>query len=111
MNTDAYHLDETKNKISNCKISTIKNEVLKNKIRKIDLLKMDIEGGEYKIFLDKQSLRYILKKVHYIFMEYHNINKKHNYKVIKKVLDKNFIIIQERINTFTLENPNWGKFK
>ncbi len=111
MNTDAYHLETVTGKKPNCTISTIKREMQKNKVKKIDLLKIDIEGGEYKIFLHRESLEYILKNVHYIFMEYHNLDKKYNYSLIKKLIDKNFAVIQERTNTFTLENPNWKKYK
>lgn len=107
LTTDGYYLDRLIDKITNCKISTLSGALNKYKLNKIDLLKMDIEGGEYKIFLHKDSLNYIQKNVHYIFMEYHNIDKKNNSSLIKKIIKQKFSIIRETKNTFTLENLNW----
>jgi len=108
MNNDAYYLDNSKKKTPNCKISTLSAIARSNKIKKIDLLKMDIEGGEYKIFQDKKSLDYIRNNVHYIFMEYHNIDKIRNYSKIKKTIEKNFNVLNERTNILSLENLQWS---
>jgi FkbM family methyltransferase len=107
MNNDAYHLDNSNKKIANCSVSTLTTIASSNKIKKVDLLKMDIEGGEYKIFQDKKSFDFIKNNVHYIFMEYHNIDKARNYSKIKKLIEINFNILQERTNVLTLENLRW----
>jgi len=106
MNTDAYYLDQSE-KNFNCQVSTLPKELKKKKVKKIDLLKMDIEGGEYKIFLHKQSFDYIQKTVHYIFMEYHDIDAYYNYSLIKKKLERNFRVLNKHANIITLENLNW----
>lgn len=108
MNTDAYYLDQSGKKF-NCIVSTLPKELKMKKVKKIDLLKIDIEGAEYNILLHKDSFNYILKNVHYIFMEYHNINKYKNYSLIKKKFRKNFKIINERRNILTLENTDFKK--
>lgn len=107
MNTDAYYLDLSKKKNTNCVVNTLPQALRPYKIKKIDLLKMDIEGGEYKIFLNKQSFDYIQKTVHYIFMEYHDIDAHYNYFLIKKKLEKKFRVINKRTNIITLVNLNW----
>lgn len=107
MNTDAYHLDLSKGKTLNCSVSTLRKELSTHKVQKIDLLKIDIEGGEYKIFLDKSSLDYIRKSVHYIFIEYHDIDSQYNYSRIKKIIEENFRILHRRANILTLENLFW----
>lgn len=107
MNTDAYHLDLSKKKSTNCEISTLPVVLKKQKLNKVDLLKMDIEGAEYNIFQHKQSLDYILENVHFIFMEYHDINKRLNYELIQEIIEKNFRIIKKRSNILTLENMQW----
>lgn len=106
MNTDAYFLDD-KRKDSNCLVSTLPSMVRENNVKRIDLLKIDIEGGEYKIFLHKDSFDFIKKNVHYIFMEYHNINKRFNYSLIEKIIRKDFLILSLKKNVLTLENLNW----
>lgn len=106
LNTDAYHLEfSKKSKLEkNCDVSTIIAEVKKERIKKIDILKMDIEGGEYSIFLHKPSLMYIKKNVHFIFIEVHNINKNLNYSKIEKIIEDNFKIIGKKKSVLTLEN-------
>lgn len=106
LNTDAYYLG-TSRKIKNCEVSTLENALKDYKLQRIDLLKMDIEGGEYKIFSHKPSLDYIKKSVHYIFMEYHNINNHLNYSLIEETIKKNFYILNKRGNILTLENITW----
>jgi FkbM family methyltransferase len=106
LNPDAYFLDNSK-KTFNCRVGTLPEEMRIRKIQKIDILKMDIEGGEYKIFSDKKSLDYILKNVHYFFMEYHNIDNFYNYSLIQKTIEKNFRIIDKHGVTLSLENLNW----
>lgn len=107
MNTDAYYLDPSIKKISNCTMDTLFGALKKHKVKKIDLLKIDIEGGEYRIFLHKESYNYVKKNVHYIFMEYHYINSKYNYKLIEKMIKQDFRVVKERKNILTLENLNW----
>lgn len=109
LNTDAYHLEfSKKNRIEkNCDVTTIINAAKKAKINKIDVLKMDIEGGEYSIFLHKPSLKYIKKNIHYMFIEIHNINKTLNYSKIENIIDENFKIISKKKSVLTLENLNW----
>jgi FkbM family methyltransferase len=109
MNTDAYHLGLSKKKNTNCVVNTLSQALRAYKIKKIDLLKMDIEGGEYKIFLHKQSFDYIQKTVHYIFMEYHDIDDHYNYFLIKRKLEEKFFVINKRANIITLENSNWKR--
>ena len=109
INTDAYHLDAKKRKVTNCTITTLPVAMHKHRIKKIDLLKMDVEGAEYNIFSHKKSLDFIKKSVHYIFMEYHDINSKLNYSLIKDTIEKNFFILNKRGNILTLENKNWNK--
>lgn len=103
MNTDAYYLDRS-NKNFNCRVSTLPEEL---GTKKVDLLKMDIEGAEYNILSHRESFSYILKSVHYIFMEYHNIDDKKNYALIKRKFKEKFKIIGERRNILTLENLYW----
>lgn len=103
MNTDAYYLDQS-SKDYNCRVSTLPKEL---RAKKIDLLKMDIEGAEYNILLHRESFEYIVKSVHYIFMEYHNVDNKKNYSLIKNKFKNKFKIIRERRNILTLENLNW----
>lgn len=103
INPDAYFLDKSR-KDFNCKVSTLPEEM---KSKKIDILKMDIEGGEYKIFSDKKSLDFILKNVHYFFMEYHNIDSYYNYSLIQKTIENNFRIIDKHGVTLSLENLHW----
>lgn len=105
-NTDAYFLDY-KSKKKNCYVSTLPIVAGESKIKRIDLLKIDVEGAEYKIFLHKQSLDFIKKNVHYIFMEYHNINKRLNFSLIKKIIEKDFKILNIKKNVLTLKNLNW----
>jgi FkbM family methyltransferase len=107
MNTDAYYLDSSNNENSNCLISTLSTAMQPYKIKRIDLLKIDVEGAEYKIFLHKPSLSYIQKNVHYIFMEYHDIDNHYNYSLIKKVIESNFLILNKRTNILALENLKW----
>ncbi len=64
--------------------NTITLEQLTKNIQTPALLKIDIEGGEYDLFTDKQ-LPY-LKKFHTIVMEYHDLNSKQNLKFITKFL-------------------------
>lgn len=109
MNTDAYYLDPKKHNTINCEVEKLSQALRGYKLKKIDLLKMDIEGGEYSIFQDKASLEYILKNVHYIFMEYHNINRKRTYSVISSIIQDNFRIINKRANILTLENMKLRK--
>jgi len=104
MNTDAYFLENVKGKKFNCDVSTLESAIKKFGIKKIDILKIDIEGGEYKLFLHKQTLNYILSNIHYIFMEYHDINKKYNFGTIKNLIERNFYILDKRKNILTLEN-------
>lgn len=106
MNTDAYYLDQS-GKNFNCQVSTLPKELKMRKVKRIDILKMDIEGGEYKILLHKQSFDYIQKTVHYIFMEYHDIDAYYNYSLIKKKLERNFRVLNKHANIITLENLNW----
>ncbi len=108
INNDAYHLAASKKKNTNCTVNTLVAALNKHKIQNIDLLKVDIEGGEYKILLHKPSLAYIKKVVHYIFMEYHDVDKHYNYHLIKSLIEKNFRILDKGENhVITLENPNW----
>lgn len=107
MNNDAYHLDNSNKKITNCSVSTLITVARNNNVKKVDLLKMDIEGGEYRIFQDQKSFNFIIKNVHYIFMEYHNIDKLRNYSKIKKLIENNFNILRDKSNVLTLENPNF----
>jgi len=104
VNTDGYHLNKNKKEDPNCRVSTLAKEFGN---RKIDLLKMDIEGGEYEVFLHKASLAFIKKKVHYLFMEYHNIDSHYNYSLIKDLIEKNFIVLDSHGVTLALENSNW----
>jgi FkbM family methyltransferase len=106
INPDAYSLDKSR-KDFNCKVSTLSEEMQLKKITKIDILKMDIEGGEYKIFSDKKSLNFILKNVHYFFMEYHNIDRHYNYSLIQKIIENNFRVINKHGVTLSLENLHW----
>lgn len=103
MSTDAYYLSKSKNR-KNCLVSTLYNESKKYKIKEIDLLKMDIEGEEYNIFKHKESLDFILKNVHYIFIE---VGPAYKSSRIKKIIDKNFLTINRNKNVLTLENLNW----
>jgi len=106
MNTDAYFLDQSR-KGYNCQVSTLVGEMGLKRIKKINILKMDIEGGEYKIFSDKKSLNYILKNVHYFFLEYHNIDRINNYARIQRIIEDNFRVLDKHGVTLLLENLHW----
>lgn len=103
MNTDAYYLDSS-SKIFNCFVNTLPNAAHKLRIGKIDLLKIDVEGEEYAIFKHAKTLQFIKNNVDYIFMEYHDINKSKNYKVIEKIIKEDFVIVNKRDNILTLKN-------
>jgi len=107
MTNDGYYLDTTNKKATNCKVNTLTKALKQYKIQKIDILKMDIEGGEYNILLHKESFNYIKKNVHYILMEYHNIDTRHNYSLIRKIIKSHFRILHKRPNVMTLENRRW----
>lgn len=51
------------------------------------LLKIDIEGGEYDIFIDKNTSK--IKKINTIVLEFHNLDKKRNISFLKKYFKKN----------------------
>lgn len=107
LDTDTYYLDKVENQVTNCKVMTFSRTMRECKISKIDLLKIDIEGGEYKIFLHKPSYQFIAKNVHYIFMEYHNLNSQFNYLFLKKTFERDFRNINKKNSVLTLENLNW----
>ena len=104
MNTDAYYLDILEKKEFNCNVSTLPYEFKKNKIKKIDLMKMDIEGGEYAILSDPESMRQILSKVHFIFIE---VGPAYFSSEMKKIIEKNFKLKSKHNNVLALENLNW----
>jgi len=107
LNTDAYYLDSKTNGSSNCEVMTLKKALSKYEPITIDLLKLDIEGGEYDLFDHAETLEFILKKVHYICMEYHDISSKKNYSRLRKVIEPNFTVVYKRGNVLILKNPNW----
>lgn len=107
LNTDAYYLETNKKKIYNCDVITLKKALELNRLKYVDLLKIDIEGGEYDLFTHKETFNTISSKIHYIFMEYHNINSKKNYPTIKKIIESKFKVINQRGNILTLENKFW----
>ncbi len=72
--------------------NTITLQQLTQNIQTPALLKIDIEGGEYELFTDKQMP--YLNKFHTIVMEYHDINKKYNLKKLTNWLQKKHLKYQ-----------------
>jgi len=107
MNTDAYYLDPNAKMKPNVKTNTLHDSLRKYRVTKVDLLKMDIEGGEYGIFEDNKSFNFICRYVHYIFLEYHNIDSYYNEDLIRKIVKGKFNIIQTNKSVLTLVNVNW----
>ena len=101
MNTDAYYLEPSQKKKSNCLVSTLPYEFKKYKVNNVDLLKMDIEGGEENIFVHDPSLKAIKDKVRYIFIE---VSPVYESSRMKGIIDKNFRTIHRHKNVLTLEN-------
>lgn len=106
MNTDAYYLEVNESKKINCKVNTLYSEASRRKIKKIDLLKMDIEGGEYALFFDDKTYNFLKKKVNYIFMEYHNLDKKNNINSLRKKFRNDFKVIHSNKSVLTLKNKS-----
>ncbi|HVZ66638.1 MAG TPA: FkbM family methyltransferase [Patescibacteria group bacterium] len=111
INTDAYYIDlKTKNK-PNCEVTTLPLALNKIGLKKVDLLKIDVEGSEYEILNHKPTISYIKKNVSYVFIEYHELDPKRNYKKIKKVIEDNFTILGRHANILTLMNKKINNAK
>lgn len=105
---DAYNFSNKKNKNSLlCSVMTLQQSAKLLNIKKVDILKMDIEGEEYKIFKDKKSLHWIIQNVHYVFMEYHDVDKHKNFSLIQDIVENNFKILRKSNNILCLENKEW----
>jgi FkbM family methyltransferase len=106
---DAYYLKYAGKLQNNCMVTTVKDIWRDNNLNKIDLLKMDIEGEEYKLFLDKQTYGFFKNNVHYILLEIHTINDHYNYDFLYEIIKDDFIISRTHSNILKLENTKWKK--
>ncbi len=104
LNTDAYYLDKVGKRRPNCKVVSLIDVCKKNNLTRIQLMKIDIEGGEYDLFFDKPTLKFMQQHVKYIYMEYHNVNKIKNSSSIKKCVKNIFNVTQQHNNLFIMEN-------
>jgi len=74
------------NQTKHIKTASLLSFLKDNRIEHIDLMKMDIEGAEYQIFFDTSPD--FLKSINKIALEYHQIDKKRNGKILKLFLEK-----------------------
>ncbi len=106
MKTDAYFLDVKHSRKPNCDVTTLMREQKKLGYKRIDLLKMDIEGGEYSIFSDARSYRFIASNVRNILIECHNLDKYRNENKLLESISKDFTVLSHHKNVYALKNMN-----
>jgi FkbM family methyltransferase len=108
ISSDEYSVRSQKESVTDqqCEVVTLNDIQQKNRLKKIDILKIDIEGMEYELIKNRQTLDIIKKYVLCLFIECHELSSTKSSHTILKRLTPFFDIVTKRDHVFLLRNKH-----